>query len=345
MIFYITYYIFIGLILTYGYITRNKFFNYVALLFIILVSGLRYEVGYDYFNYVSFFKGRGTDSMEPLSKLAIFTLSQLFNNPLSMFFFFSLATLSITYISIEKFTTSPRMALMIYLLIPGLYLNSFSILRQSIAISVFFLALYYLFKNEKTKYFVLSMVAILFHYSAVFPFLLIFFGRKWLEKKYTLKFYLIGMLIAFILSYINVSKVLIGLTGKYAVYADLLVSKTFPLAKVLSLTIISTIIIWGLKHNSEKKITFLLNIYLIGVGINILFANFIPVTRMGYYFLIAQIILVPNIIFFMKKENLKIYTVFLFMIYYFGIQINALQVDEKSADVPRMIPYKNYLIK
>ena len=66
MTFYLLYYVIIAFVLTIGYIFKNKIFTYLSLLIIVLISGFRYEVGYDYTNYVSFFLGYDLEYLEPL---------------------------------------------------------------------------------------------------------------------------------------------------------------------------------------------------------------------------------------------------------------------------------------
>lgn len=342
MIFYLSYYIIVGSILTFGYIIKNKIFTYIVLLLILLVSGLRYEVGYDWFNYVSFFEGISLDRIEPLFGLTINLLSLISDEPALFFFFYSTLIILVTYVAIRKLTTSHRTALMIYLLIPGLYLNSFSIIRQSIAISLFFLGIYYLFENRKKEYFSLAVVAVLFHYSAIIPFLFVFAFRKWLLKKHLFKHHIIVLIIAFVLSYFNISGIIISFTGKYSVYAELLLQE-ISLIKVFTLVIFSGIILWAFRNNEDSKNNLLLNIFQIGIISNVLFYSFAPVTRIGYYFLITQVILIPHIVYFIRKEEFKIYALSFFFLYFFAQQINALNVDEQLEEYPKMTPYRNYI--
>ncbi|MDO4880113.1 MAG: EpsG family protein [Capnocytophaga sp.] len=344
MTFYLLYYISIGAILTIGYLLKNKFFTYIALSVIIFISGFRYEVGYDFLNYVSLFKGHLETTPEPLFMLILHSLRNIWDNAQILFFSFSFATIIITFISIKKISNFKRMGIMIYLLIPGLYLNSFSIIRQAIAISLFFLAIYYLYENKKIKYWMIGVTAIFIHFSAIIPFLFIFLLKRWFSKKYNFYSYFIFLLVAFIIAYFNLPILFIGLFGKFSVYAELLTIDT-PITKVLVMFLIAIVIILGLKNKNDKKNNLLLNIFIIGVFINIAFAQFPPVTRMGYYFVITQAILVPTIIFSLKYNTLKFVAVIVFFTYYFGIQIKALEVDEKQPEAIKMTPYKNYLLQ
>lgn len=344
MTFYLLYYVIIAFVLTIGYIFKNKIFTYLSLLIIILISGFRYEVGYDYPNYVSFFLGYGLERVEPLFVFILLMLKNIWDDPQIMFFTFSLATILIAYKAIKKLGNSERMGIMIYLLIPGLYLNSFSIIRQSIAISLFFLGIFYLYENKKIKYWIIGIIAILLHFSAIIPFVFMWIFKKWFTKKLNIVFHFTFLSVAFIIAYLKLPKLFIGMFGRFSVYAELLTIET-PITKVLVMFFLGVIIVYFLRNKDDKKTNLLLNILQIGIFINIVFAEFPPVTRMGYYFVITQTVLVPAIIFSFKYNYFRIFSLVLFMTYYSFIQINALITDEKQSETIKMTPYKSYLDK
>lgn len=343
MTFYLLYYLTIGAILTVGYLLKNKLFTYIAVVAVILVSGLRYGVGYDYPNYVSFFLGYGVENTEPLFQVILFLLSNIWNDPQIMFFSFSLATIFITYIAIHKLSSNERTSFLIYLLIPGLYLNSFSIIRQAIAISLFFLGIYYSYR-EKKRFFIIGIIASLFHLSAIFPFFLLWLLKRLFIKKWNFYIHLTLLSVAFIIAFLDLPVLIIGGFGKYSIYTEMLLIKT-PITKVLTMFIFATIVVFFLRKEKDEKTNLLLNIFQLGIFINIAFSEFPPVTRMGYYFLITQTVLVPTVIYSFKKHSLKLVSLLIFMTYYFGIQINALTIDEEALDSTKMTPYKSYLEK
>jgi|GEM_PF-5480657 hypothetical protein len=344
MTFYLLYYLTIGAILTVGYLLKNKLFTYIVVFIVVLFSGLRYNVGYDYDNYEAIFLGYNENATEPLFSITIFLLKKLWNDPIIMFFFFSLLTITITFFAIHRLSDSERLGFMIYLLIPGLYLNSFSIVRQAVAISFFFLGIFYLYKNKKIKYWGIGIIATLLHFSAVIPFLFLWIFKKWFTKKHNIFFHFVILLVAFIIAYLKLPKLFIGLFGKFSVYAELLTIE-IPITKVLLYFFFGVIVVYFLRNRNDEKTNLLLNILQIGIFINIAFAEFPPVTRMGYYFLITQTILVPTVIFSFKHNSLKVGILILFMTYYYGIQMNALKTDEELPYKIKMTPYKSYLEK
>lgn len=325
-----------------GYAFKAKIFDYVILLLIIFISGFRYEVGYDYYNYYSMFVGNHLE-LEPLFMVVISLFRAWWDEPQYVFFFFSAVTISIIFYAIKKFTKYYRTSFLIYLLIPGLYLNSFSIIRQGIAISFFFLSIYYLlYLNKRSKYLIISMIGFMFHFSAIIPIVIVLLMRRLLAQKYSLYFHIIIMTLALLIGISGIMGLVIStIGGRYSVYSTAFVEQV-SVFKIIVLFFFSLFILYSYEKNSDKNLTFLLNLYQLGIIVNFVFSDFTAVTRLSYYFLIFQTILVPRVIYTYRHQAIKLLMLTLFIVYYFGIQINALLVDEKLDSYPKMTPYKNY---
>ncbi|MGY0038968.1 EpsG family protein [Pedobacter sp. NJ-S-72] len=69
------------------------------------------------------------------------------------------------YAGIKKYTTHTSIALIVFMLIPGLYLNTLSIIRQELAIVITFYAFHFLAEKKYLKYFLLIALGTSFHYS------------------------------------------------------------------------------------------------------------------------------------------------------------------------------------
>ncbi len=178
----------------------------------------------------------------------------------------------------------------------------------------------------------------------VFKLFFMWIFKKWFTKKLNIVFHFTFLSVAFIIAYLKLPKLFIGMFGRFSVYAELLTIET-PITKVLVMFFLGVIIVYFLRNKDDKKTNLLLNILQIGIFINIVFAEFPPVTRMGYYFVITQTVLVPAIIFSFKYNYFRIFSLVLFMTYYSFIQINALITDEKQSETIKMTPYKSYLDK
>lgn len=346
MLFYISYYSIILFLLVIDYYFSNKkMFLYIALLIILLVSGTRFEVGYDYLNYVNYYTNWLPDNLEPLFILSIKLQKVITNNYQIMFFTYSLFTMLFMYSGITKYTKYIKTSLLFYLLIPGLYLTSFSTLRQSIAISIFFFAVYFLvFRNQKSKFIFYGVVASLFHYSAVFPTLIVFIFYKVFKVNYSIYLYISLIVLSITLWKIGFSTFMLSIvSGKYAAYLDM--PRDVSIYKLLISNIFMVFIILYQKK-SVQKIEDIILINLIFTGMLILntFADFEHVTRMSHYFTIFQIIIVPKLIYLSKNQSVKMFLLLSFVVYYGLMLAKVIYVDNQQNYHPKMTPYQNYFL-
>lgn len=346
MYFYFSYYIYIILLLLIDNFIKKDFFILIAVLTIILVSGTRFETGYDFLNYVGFYLSEADESHEPLFKLLLETL-KIFSSDYQLFFFVSsFITVLGIYFAITKYTKYKKTALLIFLLVPGLYLNTFSIIRQGISEAFLFLAIYYLVYEKKTlKFWLISFLSIGFHYTAVLPVLIAWAFKKILSVNYSLNIYMTILFISLILSKLNVTSIILSVAfGKFTAYIDM--AEDVSLLKlIVSNTFILILLIYKKKYINSSADVFILNFLFIGVLLLNIFASFAPVTRLSYFFLIFQIILVPKLIYSFKSNQLKVIFLSGFIFYYLLMFTNSLMIDEQTDKYPKMTPYQNYFFK
>jgi transmembrane protein EpsG len=349
MIFYSIYYFIIIILLILDYFfKKNKIFRYIAIASIVFVSGSRYATGYDFFNYYSFYTTYLFDSLEPLFKLSVIVLKYFSSDPQLLIFIYSLFTIIIMYVAITKYTKYIRTSFFIYMIIPGLYLNSFSIIRFSLAQSIVFIALFYLiYKQDKAKFYTLAIVSTLFHYSAIVPSIIVLIFYKILRKTYSFLIYLMIILVSYLLYKLNLAELFLSYaSGEYAGYIDTSSPPNLLKSFVLSIFIL-TLIYFKPNYVKNTGDIISLNMLFLGVITYNIFMNFEYVTRLTYYFLIFQVILIPKLIYSFKRNDLKILFLFLFLFYYIAIFTNALITDAKfegSANT-NILLYKNYFLK
>ena len=331
-----------------SYLNKNHiFFLYLGLFIIFFVSSTRFDTGYDFYNYHIFYTYTETlnDSLEPLFKFSIYFLNLFSSDSQLMFFIYSLITLFITYFTITKMSEYPKTAFLIFLLIPGLYLNSFSVIRHSIALSFFFLATYYLIYEKKTiKFFFYSFIAIGFHYTALIPILILYFSQKILIKNYSIIIYIILIIFSNIFSEINIPEFLIASSfGKFSVYLDYKIEISIIKQLVLNLFFLLLVLLKNKYVNSEQN-SLILNLLFIGILLINIFSNYQFVTRITYYFLIFQVIIVPNIVYSFKKSINKTIILFLFISYYAIILFYSINLSFNIEEETKM-KYKNYFFE
>lgn len=162
-------------------ITGANFCYNLLLIVLILIAGLRYKVGGDSLNYFEYF-----DEIPYLNALPNYdfinspydpfwiALSSISKTLINDFAFFQLIHAviinTIIFWFIKKYTGFRFTAVFLYVCGAYLYFNM-EIMRESLAICVFLLA-YPSFREKKwLKYYVIAIVAFLFHSSAIILFL------------------------------------------------------------------------------------------------------------------------------------------------------------------------------
>lgn len=144
--------------------------------FLTIIAGFRStEVGKDTLNYYLYFyriqHGTFDSGYEPLWQLlniSVFKLGGDFNH---VTFIASILTLLPLYFAFIKESRYPFLSLFVYIAF-NYYLSSFNIMRQMLAISWVLLALVYyrrenLEKYDNWKVVIFSLIAIMFHYTAI----------------------------------------------------------------------------------------------------------------------------------------------------------------------------------
>ena len=148
--------------------TSVNIFQKIALVLIIFFVGLRFETGYDWAMYRSFFEYDTFHSSIEFGYLFLIKLLRIFFDDFqSLFFFTALATYIFLYLGIKKYTSHSSIALVFFLLIPGFFLNTLTIMRQELAIVIAFYAFSFLRGKEFFKYLILMMLAFSIHYSVL----------------------------------------------------------------------------------------------------------------------------------------------------------------------------------
>lgn len=141
--------------------------DYIVILLLGLICGLRYNVGTDYalytrmYNHINWFP-----RVEVAFKKIIETFN-MFDFPASVFFFFfSFLTIIIIYISIKKRTKYPAETLFLFITM-GFYALQFNIIRQMLAVAIVLYSIKYIQEKKIIKYILCILVAYLCHSTAI----------------------------------------------------------------------------------------------------------------------------------------------------------------------------------
>lgn len=127
MITYSIFYLLEFVLLLVGAFLNINIFRVIAITVAIIFCGFRYETGYDYNSYVSFFNNL-TDYdglLEPGFYFFVAVANYLKISDVGLFFIFSLLTHLIAYLFLMRTSINPSIAILVYLLIPGLFFEFF----------------------------------------------------------------------------------------------------------------------------------------------------------------------------------------------------------------------------
>jgi hypothetical protein len=188
---------------------KNKIKDFLTynflLILLILLAALRFRVGGDTLAYMDTFK-----DLPKLSDLPTFDFKEAQYDPLwyifnaliksiyDNFIFFQLIHAiiinTIIFWFIRKYSKFKYISILFYYIFYYLYFNM-EILRESLAVCVFLLSVPYLLQKKWLIYFSISIVAFLFHSSALIAFFIPFMSRKLKFQYYILIFSLLTMFI------------------------------------------------------------------------------------------------------------------------------------------------------
>lgn len=234
-------------------VNKTDFILAVIGIFLIVFVGFRgVYVSRDYLSYINAFNhivhDHGNQStallpiFEPGFALIVKACYKLFtdNASLAIMFFFAASSISIKFFVFRKIAFNPFIVLLLY------YSHFFLIqemtqVRNGLACSFFFLAIYYHLKDKKIKVFVSILLAMMFHNSAVFYFLIFFIKKDklnaWLYGSIFFAAIILGLiklpLLSFVLPNIDIALFSTRLTT-YASMADAPLTEKIRFFNVLS---------------------------------------------------------------------------------------------------------------
>ena len=218
---------------------KNMPLFYMEALLIILLYGLRYHVGADSLVYEYKF-----DEMPSLSELNNVNWGEMRYQPLWYLFvaliknlggnFYVLCFVQTAFVTIVFFSTIKRYTSFIYSAVVAYFvvmspLFCTEILREAIAVSFFLISLPALLEKKWIQYYILSIVAFLFHTGAllllILPLLLPFLSKTWKIKSIIISTGVIIILSIFvgdiISNFLNLAVIGVSDESRVMVYMDI----------------------------------------------------------------------------------------------------------------------------
>lgn len=321
----------------------EQVFLFIIFFMLFVVSAIRNYVGTDYGVYLNYYRGIGNriysgDGME----IGYFYLNKitkyLFGGEYTIFIVTSLIIIWMFYITVKKFSVDPLLSVILFICI-GLYLGSFNIIRQSIAIA--FILYSYKYSETKFKWMIPILIASLFHTTAllVIPFYAI--AKMDLQKKHYLILISLGILL-----YVGYEKTVVYLTNLmegFAHYNDsvFVTQGANPIRAVISISILVFCFTAYKDIMKDKKMKFAFTMLVFANIFTLFMLKGKIFARVVGYFDVFQILIIPYVIKNMEKYKMKKYSIFVTtaiicfssLYFYYSIRTNQGNV----------IPYKTYI--
>lgn len=294
---------YIGLALFLSIFIKLKRYNRAlyTFLFILLViiSGCRaYSVGTDTSNYLNMFLGREVYSFSAVEISWYFLMEILPSYRIVLLISSILILFPIFYVS-KRESINPYHSILLFVLL-YYYCYSFNITRQFVANSMLMLSFYFFIRKHSFKAILFAIFAVTFHLSALIP--LLFFPLT--KIKYNYKLFILLILVTYVIGLSNLVPQIIpyltwGPLNTYDIYIEnLQIESSFSISRLL-LNFLVIIQIVLLKYKSPY-----FNLVLIGCILTNLLSFSSVAGRLFHFFLMAQIIIIPNIpIDCIKKYN------------------------------------------
>ena len=300
---------------------KTKIFFYIIILYITLISAIRYNVGQDYKHWIDVYSSieegnTGGEYVELGYKLLNIIIQKI---PfLNVYYLFGITSIFIICgfgYSIKKNVEQKYWFLAIFIFIgSGIFFATLNLVRQYISIVIILLALPFLKEKKYVKYCISVIIATLFHTSSlVMLFFLIFYilfnNNK--HEKALIIFYGISLLFMIV----DIRNIISGLSfiipdrWKWYLQSDFINKRNY--SAIVKQLVPNAFLIFAMikrkKIIEDKKEN---DIYLLMLYINVILTNcfygILVLLRFSYFFDISLIFIVPIIVDLLKEYNKKI---------------------------------------
>ena len=337
-------------IVTYYYPSTENTISVILLIAMILIGGFRDGIGWDYKNYTYWYLTGTRDSNVEIGFLTIMKVFRFLKLDVTfLFFFFSFFTYLFAYLGIKKYTKKSSLPLVLYFMIPVLFLYSFTYIRQFLSVTIAFYAFGFLLEKKYWFFFSLMLLGISIHYSCLIPFVVFIAVFRWGEI-IKIRYLYVLMGISFVISQIGVIHLLsfVFKDSHYLYYVSSKFAVPVPLIKLVALNTMGLIVLWyyekfGFQFPHQK---YLLLIYISSIVFVNVFSESTELTRIYIYFRIFEILLVSEII-YSALLNKKFWLISFMCCFYIYPFFRAIKIDGKNQiyEEQRLVPYKSLLLK
>lgn len=301
---------------------------------------------------------------EPLYHMLVYILSKIFDNYHWALFFYEFITIIFAYLGIKRcntiFNTPIWLGMLLYYL--AMFNVSLNLMRQSIAVSIVFLAVTYLFESEYFKYVFFCCLAVGFHTSAIISiiflplFLILRQEKKVSFKKRVFQVSILLLLIVFVILFgSKIIKIIVSAGIIRSDYLNYLSSGLFKSNRISYVSILTYFIYVALyiihykflkkdifhnfKFQKHQRLFFLMiSFFILFTMFGSLISTFI--SRLCFYFFPLQIVSMANILYCYSKKS-KIIWIVTIVSYSLLVWFIVFVIKGDNATVPYVFDVSN----
>lgn len=264
----------------------------ITMIFLVVISALRFDVGFDYPSYYGLVYPNidefELERLEPASQIIV-RITAYLGNPQLLFIIFAIITYTAIFSTIWKYSNNVGISCIIYLSL--LYLNSLGTIRQASAVAIVFFCVRFIYNKQLIKYCIGIFIATMFHLSAILA-IIIYPLINWLNYKWMTIVVILVSLSAFLSLNILLSNSDLAQYHHYLGLADELKGGNLIKYFYLSLGIIMTITSYHFHEYNAMKLALL---GLLGACFPFLIGGHLG-TRLAEYFIVFYCLSIPKVL-------------------------------------------------
>lgn len=281
------------------------YFDLVAMAMLVVFSAVRFDIGTDYDGYAAIYQRLDTadwarelavSPQEPGFTLLMLVLKTIDPTPTALFWVTSLLTIVPAFVAIRRVSARPVLGILLYILL-AFYLLPFNLIRQGMAISLLFWATTCLVRR-RWAFLAVSFLAVSFHVSAVIVLAVMWVSHRWRPTRLRAGL-ILGAGVAGLLGlsqFTALGDLLSGLNPRYESY---LATEGAGVGTYLQIVVFLVLLAYAAILGSQSpdvtaRTAWMTIFVLIGVAFMIMSLQAIPFGRMGAYFTIYLVLLLPE---------------------------------------------------
>jgi hypothetical protein len=316
-----------------------------AFILIFIFCALRFDVGYDYSMYYELIEGNIKYYTAQINRIEFIPRQLiLFSNLIGFYqFFFIVSSFIIIYFyykAIKENSLDRWISTLIFVCFPLFFSMSLSVVRQFMAVAIFFYSFKYIKQRKFWKYLAVVVLCFFIHKSSILALPIYFLYGNFINKKIIVFIYILGFFSSEILAFF------IKLTSeRYSIYLDKIGGEGGSLIliffQVLGLFLLP--LVYNFRDKEDKEFNFYLLTYFVGLFIWASLSKFGHAgIRGGLYYMSFIILLIPHLRSKIKEYKIirESIAIICFLFFFINLYIGS---RHKIKDAN--LPYQTYFFK